>query len=323
LQLRTGGAASADRVRKKAAVENGSPFTTNDVRTGILTAVLLATACSRTLPPPVQYSEVANAVVAPADERIAYGTDPLQFGELRVPDGDGPFPIAVVIHGGCWQAEYDLTHAAAESEALRQAGMAVWSIEYRRIGDAGGGWPGTLRDVAAAVDFVAELAARNARLDSTRVVLIGHSAGGHLALWSASRQVPSSLSDAPVPPRMALRGVVSLAGITDLRSYGAQEGSCNAAVPQLMGGSPDDQPARYATANPIDLVPLRAPVHLIHGEEDAIVPISQSLTFAERNRTAGGEAVVKIVEGAGHFDVIAPQSRAFREVIESARTLLR
>ena len=293
------------------------------MRSGILTALTLASACSRTLPPPVQYSEIANAAVAPADARIPYGPDRLNFGELRVPDGAGPFPIAVVIHGGCWQSEYDLTHAAAESEALRQAGMAVWTIEYRRIGDSGGGWPGTFQDVAAAIDFIPDLAARHGRLDSARVVLIGHSAGGHLAMWAASRQTASTSSGAPAPPSLALRGVVSLAGISDLRTYGAQEGSCNAAVPQLMGGSPDDHPDRYAAVSPLELVPLRAPVHLVHGALDPIVPPSQSHTFADRNRSAGGRAIVVIVDGAGHFDVIAPQSRAFAEVIAAARTLLR
>lgn len=284
---------------------------------------LLCLACgSRAVRAPVEWSEIANAVVPRADRRISYGPDTLHFGELRVPEGTGPFPVAVVIHGGCWQADYDLRHAAAESEALRASGIATWTIEYRRIGDPGGGWPGTLQDITRAIDFVPQLAARAPHLDVTRVVLVGHSAGGHLALWAASRPDASAGPDVPAPPSLSLRGVVSLAGITDLRAYGAQPGSCNSAVSQLMGGPPDEYDARYAAINPVELVPLRAPVRLVHGERDPIVPPAQSHDFAERNRAAGGESVVVLVEGAGHFDVIAPHAPAWREVVRATRALL-
>jgi acetyl esterase/lipase len=286
----------------------------------ILGATIAAACAARAAAPPVQWSEIATARVPPADQRIAYGPDSLHFGELRIPDGDGPFPIAVVIHGGCWQSEYDLRHAAAESEALRVAGIATWTIEYRRVGDAGGGWPLTFLDVARAIDFVPQLAARAPRIDASRVVLIGHSAGGHLALWAAS--LPSNDTDSPPPPSLPLRGVVSLAGITDLRSYGAQPGSCNSAVPQLMGGPPDEHDARYSAANPIELVPLRTPVRLIHGALDPIVPPAQSRDFAARNREAGGSATVTLVDGAGHFDPIAPHAPAWREVVRATRELL-
>jgi acetyl esterase/lipase len=286
----------------------------------ILGATIAAACATRAAAPPVQWSEIANATVPPADQRIAYGPDSLHYGELRIPDGDGPFPIVVVIHGGCWQSEYDLRHAAAESEALRAEGMATWTIEYRRVGDPGGGWPLTFLDVARAIDFVPRLAARAARLDGSRVVLIGHSAGGHLALWAAS---PSSNgADTPAPPSLPLRGVVSLAAIADLRSYGAQPGSCNSAVPQLMGGAPDEHDARYSAANPIELVPLRTPVRLIHGALDPIVPPSQSHAFAARNREAGGSATVTMVDGAGHFDLIAPHAPAWSEVVRATRELL-
>ena len=286
-------------------------------------AAMLSISCgSRAVRAPVEWSEIANAVVPTADRRISYGPDTLHFGELRVPDGAGPFPIAVVIHGGCWQAAYDLHHAAAESEALRASGIATWTIEYRRIGDSGGGWPGTLQDITRAIEFVPQLAARAPHLDATRVILIGHSAGGHLALWAASRADATASPDFPTPPSLPIRGVVSLAGITDLREYGSQPGSCNSAVPQLMGGTPDEYDARYAAANPVELVPLRAPVRLVHGERDPIVPPAQSHAFAERNRAAGGQAVVVLVDGAGHFDVIAPHAPAWREVVRAARALL-
>jgi acetyl esterase/lipase len=294
-----------------------------DTMAAIALAVLALACGHRTLAPPVEWADVANATVLPADHRIAYGPDSLQFGEVRIPSGDGPFPIAVVIHGGCWQSAYDLRHAAAESEALRAAGIAAWTIEYRRIGDPGGGWPGTLSDITLAIDFVPRLAAQVPGLDASRVVLIGHSAGGHLALWAASRAPGSSaVPDAPAPPSLPLRGVVSLAGITDLREYGRHEGSCNSAVPQLMGGSPDEFDARYSGVNPAELVPLRAPVRLVHGALDPIVPVTQSRAFAARNRDAGGQAAVTIVDGAGHFDVIAPHAPAWYHVLRAVRELL-
>lgn len=289
-------------------------------RSIVILGATIAACATRAAPPPVEWSEIANATVPPADQRIAYGPDSLHHGELRIPDGDGPFPIAVVIHGGCWQSEYDLRHAAAESEALRAAGVATWTIEYRRVGDPGGGWPLTFLDVARAIDFVPQLAARAPRVDASRVVLVGHSAGGHLALWAASP--PSNATDIPTPPSLPLRGVVSLAGIADLRTYGAQPGNCNSAVPQLMGGTPSDHDARYSAANPIELVPLRTPVRLVHGALDPIVPPAQSHAFAARNREAGGSATVIVVDGAGHFDLIAPHAPAWREVVRATHELL-
>jgi acetyl esterase/lipase len=291
----------------------------------LIAFIPLAMACSSSaLPPPVEWSEIARATVAPPDERIDYGPDSLQFGELRLPHGAGPFPIAVVIHGGCWLAEYDLKHVAAVGEALAGQGIASWIIEYRRVGDANGGWPTTFSDVALGVQHVVTLADRYPQLDTARVVLIGHSAGGHLALWSASGPPDASQpGDAmPVPPTLALRGIVSLAGITDLRAYGAQQGSCNSAVPLLLGGTPEEVPARYSAASPIELVPLRAPVRLIHGALDPIVPLEQSRMFAERSEDAGGSASVTVVEGAGHFDVIAPHAPAWSAVLRAARELL-
>ena len=156
-----------------------------------------------------------DALALPRPEptaRLAYGPQLLQFGELRVPDGDGPHPVAVVIHGGCWLAEYDLGYMSALADGLTRDGVATWSIEYRRVGDDGGGWPGTFLDVAAAADSLVYLA-RDYDLDLDRVVAVGHSAGGHLALWLAARH--RLQSDDPLRGRSPLRlsGVVALAGI--------------------------------------------------------------------------------------------------------------
>src|SRR5260221_265652 len=157
-----------------------------------------------------------------ADRRIAYGKDPLQFGDLRLPGGKGPFrrpyPVAIVIHGGCWLAEYDLEYMGRLSAALAEKGVATWTIEYRRVGNPGGGTPGTFNDVAAAAAHLRVLA-KQYPLDLKRTIAVGHSAGGHLALWLASS--------------FPLKGVVSLAGVGDLRAA-AEQGVCGDAATRLL-----------------------------------------------------------------------------------------
>lgn len=257
----------------------------------------------------IEYSELLDPRVPTADHRIAYGPEALQFGELRLPSGGSAGPLIVYIHGGCWLAEYDITHSRIAAHALANAGFAVWSPEYRRVGDAGGGWTGTFDDIRSAINHVPRLAADLDRIDVTRVILMGHSAGGHLALWAATEV------DAPVA------GVVSLAGITDLASYAAVEGSCSASVPRLLDGTHQEQPARYAQASPMQRTPLPVPVRIVHGECDAIVPLAQSRDFLERHQAAGGRGEIDVVSGAGHFDVVAPHSNAWASVIRAARSL--
>jgi len=271
----------------------------------------------------IQYSDLAATTAPPADHRIAYGALPLQFGELRLPPGSERVPIVVFIHGGCWRAQYDLAHVAAASAALAADGYAIWIIEYRRLGDAGGGWPGTFDDVALAVDHVRTLAAKFPRLDTTRVVLMGHSAGGQLALWAASRTAadasgPLRASGAPLP----VTGVVSLAGITDLATFGAGSSGCNGAVTPLMDGEPTAVPDRYRAVSPVERVPLRVRVRLVHGDADAIVPLAQSRNFDEGNRAAGGMSEVFVVAGAGHFELVAPSSEAWATVLRALHSLV-
>lgn len=271
----------------------------------------------------VTWDEIVAQTAPPADHRESYGADPLQFGELRLPAGGaGPHPVAVLLHGGCWRSEYDLGHVAPVSEALARAGVAVWTPEYRRIGDPGGGWPGTFQDVAAATDHLRHLAERFP-LDLSRVVLVGHSAGGHLALWLAARGELAAGSELARPDPLPVRGVVSLAGITDLREYAAGTGNCNAAVPQLLGGGPETVPERYAQASPIERLPLGVPLRLVHGARDPIVPLSQSERLAERARARGDDAQVIAIDGAGHFDVIAPFAPAWAAVQQAVLELLR
>ncbi len=173
---------------------------------------LVAVACARTRSRGVvTWGEIASQPVPPADHRIAYGSDSLHFGELRLPRGSGPHPLVVVIHGGCWRSQYDLRHISSASAALTRAGFATWTLEYRRIGNPGGGWPGTFRDVTQGVDYVRTLA-QSFPLDTGRVVLLGHSAGGHLALWLAARPNLSRESPLSSPAPLPVRGVVSWPG---------------------------------------------------------------------------------------------------------------
>lgn len=284
----------------------------------VLVAVACAHAPERGV---VTWGEIASQPVPPADHRIPYGSDSLHFGELRLPQGPGPHPLVVVIHGGCWRSQYDLRHIASASAALTRAGFATWTLEYRRIGNPGGGWPGTFRDVAQGADYVRTLAQRFP-LDTGRVVLIGHSAGGHLALWLAARRNLPRESPLSLPNPLPVRGVVSLAGITDLRGYGAAPGSCNAAVAELMGGTPQELPDRYMQASPMELLPLKVPQRLLHGVLDPIVPVEQSRTLEARARARGDDAQLWLLEGAGHFDLIAPFAPAWRRVEEAVRSLL-
>jgi len=313
----------------------GLPYRVRSAGTGGLLAMGSLLGCAKPRPtvadkPPtptgramLTFAEVAATPAPAAEHREAYGSGPLQFGELRLPPGvTSRLPVVVFIHGGCWRAAYDLAHVAAAADALAKVGYAVWVPEYRRVGDDGGGFPGTFDDIAAAVDHVRALAIKYQALDTTRVVLAGHSAGAQLALWAASRRAndaPSGLAESRAPLRV--RGVVSLAGITDLASYGASPGSCNSSVSPLLGGTPAQVGERYAAVSPIERLPISAPVQIVHGAEDPIVPVAQSREFAARSKQAGAVVNVNEVPGAGHFDLVAPQSSAWPNVVAAIRAL--
>jgi acetyl esterase/lipase len=270
----------------------------------------------------IQYSELIAATVPPADHRIAYGQDPEQYGELRLPAGVDPAPLVVFIHGGCWRSQYNLKHVAPAAAALVREGFAAWAIEYRRVGDPGGGWPGTFDDISYAVDHVRALALQYPRIDTTRVILMGHSAGGQLALWAASRKQneTTGVFRSSKPP-LPLAGVVALAAITDLAEYGAAPGGCNGAVTPLMGGAATAVPDRYRAVSPIERAPIGQRMVLVHGDADPIVPAAQSRKLATRERAAGGSPEVTIIPGAGHFDLVAPQSDAWPAVLRAVRSL--
>jgi acetyl esterase/lipase len=267
----------------------------------------------------LSFKDIEKLPRPPADHRIFYGGDPSQFGDLRLPKGGGPHPVVVVIHGGCWYSEYDLNHLASFCDSLTRLGVATWSLEYRRIGNAGGGWPGTFEDVAQGTDYLRVLA-RTYPLDLRRVVAVGHSAGGQLALWLAARARLPKDSPLHSPDPLPLRGVVSLAGITDLRRY---RPNCGDAVTKLLGGSPQEVAVRYEQTSPAELLPLKIPQRLIHGAQDKIVPVDLSKAYEAAARAGGGDVRLTIIPGAGHFELISPQSSAWPAVEQSVLSLLR
>jgi acetyl esterase/lipase len=244
-----------------------------------------------------------------------YGPHASQRADLYVPPGPGPHSVIVLIHGGSWQKRYGKIFTRALAGDLLRRGYAVWNIEYRRVG-AGGGWPNTFADVAAAIDRLATLDDR--RLDLDRVTLIGLSAGGHLALWAAGRAnlpagAPGALDGSP-PVRA--RRVVSLAGVADLT--GAYRRWRGGVVRDLMGGSPDEVPERYAAGDPIRLLPLEIPALIVHGVRDETVSIELSRGYADAARAAGGEVELVEIGGdadAGHRAHLDPRSEAWAAVI--------
>lgn len=237
----------------------------------------------------------------------AYGPGDEQYGELWLPEGRGPHAAVVVVHGGFWRRRYgcELMHPLAG--ALRDAGLAAWNIEYRRVGSPGGGWPGTLLDVAAAVDYLVGL---RAPLDLSRVGVIGHSAGGHLAMWTAGR-ASLQASDPGSGPRLVPRAVVSLAGVLDLADA-ARRGLGGGAAVELLGATPSEAPGRYRVASPAERLPVGAPQLLVHGDRDANVPLDCSQTHRDRAVSAGDPVTLAIQPGVGHFEVIDPRHLAGR-----------
>jgi acetyl esterase/lipase len=227
-------------------------------------------------------------------ERHRYGSHRWARADLHVPDGAGPFPVAVALHGGYWRAKYSKLAMKAACADLARRGVAAWNVEYRRIGRGqGGGWPATLEDVAAAIDHLALL--RDPRLDLSSVTAVGHSAGGQLALWSASR------ADAQVP----VRRVVAQAAVCNLTVAGEP-------AREFLGGAPEQVPERYDFADPMRLVPLGVPTLLVHGAEDETVPVQRSREYAAAARAAGDPVeLVEPVPG-GHRVHPDPRSEAWR-----------
>ncbi len=272
--------------------------------------------------------ELASRPVPDGVKKIAYGEDELQFGELRLPAGKGPHPVVVIVHGGCWMAKLrNLPPGAVSLDALRPMaaelaakGIASWNLEYRRLGNEGGGWPGTFTDVANGADHLRKLASANA-LDLSRVVAAGHSAGGHFALWLAGRSRLGQTSELYSKDPLKLRGVINLDGPGDLKStIPLGEPICGAPViTQLFGGTPTEKPERYRDGSPAELLPFGIPQeHFIGQMFSSIAP-----AFDAAGKKSGDKVNSTIDPKGGHFGWIDPKSAEWPAVLGALKSLLR
>lgn len=257
------------------------------------------------------------------DAHIAYGPAPSQFVELFRPAGNGPFPVVVLIHGGCWTVEFGgITQMRNMAGALKAQGIAVWNVEYRRHDEAGGGYPGTYQDIATAIDRLKQEAPAQ-RLDLARIVAVGHSAGGHLAQWAASRHRLPSWSPAYAREPLALPTVISLGGLADLRQQAALiKSSCERDTVQLAGKPTAARPDVFADTSPAEMLPAAIRTVLIHGEHDIVSPPSTGTAYAARARAAGDAAEVIVLSGASHYDEVAATSPAWAIVGREIRKAL-
>ena len=233
-----------------------------------------------------------------ADARVAYGSDGNQFVDLRMPKGKGPHPLAICLHGGFWRAKYDLEYLGHACAALAAKGVATANVEYRRVGDAGGGWPGTFADIRAAYQFLMQNAARYG-FDARRVMVLGHSAGGQLALCLAAHEA-------------GVKAAISLAGLVDLQQVYELHLSSDAVV-EFLGGTSSEVADHYREADPMKLA-IRARQWLVHGDADDIVPPSFSKDYVRAKTKAKEDAKLLAIAGAGHFEIVDPRSGAWGEV---------
>lgn len=252
------------------------------------------------------------------DKIIAYDLDSLHFGELWLPAGEGPFPVVLLIHGGCWRADLPGTELLAfAAEDLKKQGFAVWNIEYRRVGHPAAGYPGTFQDVALAADYLTTLG-QQYPLDLSRIIASGHSAGGHLALWTALRANLPDTSPLYVAEPLKIHSVVSLAGIGNLKyfdHYGAP--ACGQETISALIDRDHRADAGYKDTSPVEMGPTAAKFWLINGVYDAAVPPHVALNYVQQLKSTPQVTELVIIQDAGHFEIIVPWSEAWKIVLST------
>lgn len=297
------------------------------IRTIVLSFLLTAAAASPATAqsaPRMKVSDIDTITLRHPAVRVAYGRDSLQFGDLRLPEGRGPFPVAILIHGGCYLSKYaTLRNTGALADALTSAGVATWNVEYRRYDNPGGAWPGTFNDVASAADYL-RILAKDHPLDLGRVITMGHSAGGQLALWLAAQAKHPAGSPLAREAPIKVSGVVALGPIVDMREYQTRElKSCgNPAIESVLGGLPDAVPDRVRQVSPIELLPLGVPTVLIAGDQDGIAPVSSLNAYATAARLKGDRVQIFTSPNEAHFDVLAPSRMSGKAAMQQALALL-
>ena len=264
----------------------------------------------------ISFNSVLALPVKNQGMKLAYGKAALQFGLLSLPvaSADAKPPLVIFVHGGCWLNAYDIGHSKALSQALTEAGYAVWSLEYRRVGDEGGGWPGSFNDIVQGIHY-AQAQFEQYGVDVSRIALMGHSAGGQLALLAGKELAGKELAGEKLAgdkKAAQIQAVIGLAAITDMASYAKGSNSCQSATTKFIGASPDQAPALYQQASP-SLHKAHPKTMLLQGSADQIVPTIQA--------TDSG-IPYRVVEKAGHFDWIHPQSAAYQQLILTLQELL-
>jgi acetyl esterase/lipase len=250
---------------------------------------------------------------------VRYGEYENQVGDLHLPDAAGARPVVCLLHGGFWRLPYGREGLAKVAADLALRGYASWNIEYRRVGETGGGWPGTLDDVVTAIDHLASVRRNGADLDLGRVAIVGHSAGGQLALCAGARMNRASTRSAP--SAIAPAAVCGLAAMVDLHEAFAIDAG-NGAVRSFLGGSPQDQPVRYEEASPLRVLPLGVRQLLIHGTSDDAVPVELSRAYVQAARRAGDEIDYVELSGMGHMEYLDPSSNAHEVLCDWLGTAL-
>ncbi|WP_375271738.1 alpha/beta hydrolase family protein [Sphingomonas sp.] len=260
---------------------------------------------------PLTWSDLTKRTRPTPDATVSYGDDSMQKVDVWLPRGAGPFPVVVMVHGGCWQTKIaDRTLMNWAADDLRRSGVAVWNIDYRGVDRSGGGYPGTFSDAAKAADQLLVSAAKY-RLDTRRVVAVGHSAGGHLALWLAARpRLPASSPLHSANP-LKLAYVVSLGGLPDLEATArSPDNGCGIEVVQQLVGTARRDP--FADTSVPRLLPLGVPQALVNGREDRIIPYRMATDYVARATAAGDRATLHTVPNTGHVELITPETAAWR-----------
>ena len=252
---------------------------------------------------------------------LAYGSDSAQNGDLYLPAAAHDVPVVVLVHGGFWTMPYDKGLMTQLALDLANRGYAAWNIEYRRIGADGGGWPGEFEDVANAVDHLRKLAHDGMSLDLERVASVGHSAGGHFALWIAGRHHIAK-GEPGAEPRVRVKAAVGQAPVPDL-VRGEAIGVGRGVIDRLLGGPPTEFAQRYAVASPRALLPLGVPQLIVHGDADQIVPLELSRAYTADAKMAHDAIELKVLPAIGHFEHLDPKGVAWAPVVAFLDRVLR